>query len=221
MGNPCAESPKIGQHEATRCQKRQVHWQQRPVLRYRNVAEFSFPVRQANPPPRICLVAAALQCMLSPVTQPSRPPPTVSSQRPPEKHVKALWGLAAARCSFTGYRELTITPPREKIQKNKLSPRISNLITSGLANSDLVESYIHSIARSDPKFPERLKAGFVNEYYRIRKSMSLGDELFLALLEFANAGTVDSRDKLQVSQFLHIFSRNVRCLNDDSAQQTS
>ena len=88
-------------------------------------------------------------------------------------------------------RELTITPPREKIQKNKLSPRISNLITSGLANSDLVESYIHYIARSDPKFPERLKAGFVNEYYRIRKSMSLGDELFLALLEFANAG--DSR----------------------------
>ena len=60
--------------------------------------------------------------------------------------------------------------------------------TSGLANSSLVESYIHSIAKSDPKFSERLNAGFVNEYYRIRKSMSLGGELFLALLEFSNAG---------------------------------
>ncbi len=60
--------------------------------------------------------------------------------------------------------------------------------TSGLENSDLVERSIHSIARSDPKFPERLNAGFVNEYYRIRKSMSLGDELFLAPLEFANVG---------------------------------
>ena len=270
-------------------------------------------MQQANPPPRMCHVAAARQCMLSLVTQPSRLAPTVSSQRVPERHAKALWGLAAARCSFTGCRkqlvapsasakdrllligeqahivarsdsptaprsdpsyprearnshenlillcpnhhriidqdrdkydanclramkreheqwvvrslhiavadlqfkeleqvaeqllsvamppdrELTITPPREKIQKNKLSPRISNLITSGLANSDLVESYIHSIARSDPKFPERLKAGFVNEYHRIRRSMSLGDELFLALLEFANSG--DSRFERQAA----------------------
>lgn len=85
-------------------------------------------------------------------------------------------------------QDLTITPPREKIQKNNLSPYISNLITIGLANSNLMESYIRDVAKSDPKFPERLRAGFVNEYQRIRESMSLGDELFLALMEFANAG---------------------------------
>ena len=242
--------------------------------------------------------------MLSLVTQPSRLAPTVSSHRVLERQVKALWGRAAARCSFTGCREelatpsdstrnglsligeqahivaysdsptaprsdpsypkearnnyenlillcpnhhkivdedddkydanclremkreheqwvdrslntaavdlpfeelelvadqllstamlpnqeLTITPPREKIQKNNLSPYISNLITIGLANSNLVESYIRDVAKSEPKYPERLRAGFVNEYQRIRESMSLGDELFLALMEFANAG---------------------------------
>lgn len=94
-------------------------------------------------------------------------------------------------------RELRIIPPHQKIQRNNLSDSVGNWIVLGLANVSLVEDYIRTVAKTDPKFPERLKAGFVNEYRRLRKFMSLGDELFFALMEFAKSG--DQRFERQVA----------------------
>ena len=85
-------------------------------------------------------------------------------------------------------RELTIIPPHQKIQRNNLSDAVANRIVIGLVNASLVEDYIGSVVKTDPKFPERLKAGFVNEYRRLREFMSLGSDLFFALVEFATAG---------------------------------
>lgn len=90
--------------------------------------------------------------------------------------------------AMTPSRELRIVPPNLKIQRNNLSISVGNMIVLGLANVNLVEDYIRSVAKTDPKFPERLKAGFVNEYRRLRKFMSLGNELFFALMEFAEGG---------------------------------
>ena len=74
------------------------------------------------------------------------------------------------------------------MRKNNLSAPVDNLLTMGLANAILVERYIHSVASTDPSFPERLKAGFVNEYHRLCKRMSLGNDLFFELMEFAKSG---------------------------------
>lgn len=85
-------------------------------------------------------------------------------------------------------RELTVVPLDQKIKRNNLTTQVEQWITIGLVNRALVEDYIRSEAKTDPKFPERLKAGFVNEYRRLHNFMGLGNELFFALVEFAESG---------------------------------
>jgi len=58
----------------------------------------------------------------------------------------------------------------------------------GLAAMPDVKAFVISEAKNDSEFPERLKAGFLEEYYRLRKEGVIGDELFDLMCQFAQRG---------------------------------
>lgn len=79
---------------------------------------------------------------------------------------------------------LTVTPPKEKIDKNELSTDIEYLINLGLTQVKQVKNYLN--ANMDRRFSERLRLGFVNKYTELRKEGLKGDALFHELLAFAS-----------------------------------
>jgi hypothetical protein len=84
--------------------------------------------------------------------------------------------------------EYTIIPPEEKIRKNELSPGSRRTILMGMVAVREVQAFIEHEAKSDPDFPERLKAGFLEEYYCLRREGHRGDELFDLMCHFSQRG---------------------------------
>jgi hypothetical protein len=79
----------------------------------------------------------------------------------------------------------TVIPPRDKIQRNRLSMVTERLITMGMTQVKQVSSFLNRIP--DIEFGERLKQRFVEEYEILKNAEHLtGDELFSGLLEFAS-----------------------------------
>lgn len=56
-------------------------------------------------------------------------------------------------------------------------------------------SYVEAETQLDPDFPERLKAGFLEKYYALRKVGHKGDELFELMCEFAQQGLKRQSDR--------------------------
>ena len=84
--------------------------------------------------------------------------------------------------------DFSVIPIDEKIRKNELSDSVRSLIASGLAKSEEVERFLSKMATDiDDGFPERLKTGFRDKYLELKQA-SYGDELFYALLRFAQQG---------------------------------
>jgi len=89
---------------------------------------------------------------------------------------------------------LDVVPPKEKIKKNKLSGETEALIIMGMTQVSQVTQYIDE--SPDVSFGERLKQGFVKEYERLKKEEKLnGDELFMALFDFASVRSNDFKQK--------------------------
>ncbi len=76
----------------------------------------------------------------------------------------------------------------DKIQKNDLNADARGVIAMGLGVANEVARYIESVAQTDQDFPERLKAGFLSEYWRIKKNGGKGGELFELMCRFAQQG---------------------------------
>ena len=85
--------------------------------------------------------------------------------------------------------DLHIIPPEEKIRKNALSTSVQNLITMGLSGATQVQDYLNR--NPDPRFAERLRAGFVRQYESLKAQGVSGDDLFYALLDFARGNHSD------------------------------
>ena len=77
-------------------------------------------------------------------------------------------------------------PPKDKIDKNDLSPETEGLIKMGMSRVKEVEQYI--IDHPDIRFGERLKTGFVAEYKSRKEEGLAGDDLFMSLVWFAGHG---------------------------------
>ncbi len=78
-----------------------------------------------------------------------------------------------------------VIPPKDKIQRNKLSTVTERLIIMGMVQVGLVSSFLDRIPDID--FGNRIKIGFVTEYERLKNEIHLtGDELFDGLMEFAS-----------------------------------
>ncbi|RSZ38217.1 MULTISPECIES: HNH endonuclease [unclassified Variovorax] len=88
-----------------------------------------------------------------------------------------------------------IISPDEKIKKNALSNGARHIIAAGLMSRATVSAYVEAEAQLDADFPERLKAGFLAEYYSLRQRGHKGDELFELMCSFAQRGVKSQADR--------------------------
>jgi hypothetical protein len=90
---------------------------------------------------------------------------------------------------------MVAVPPQDKMDANALSDAIRPTMNVGLSQATQVAEYIRRQAQLSSRFPERLRAGFVAEYDRLRLSGLVGDLLFLALIDFgANSASTPQTD---------------------------
>jgi hypothetical protein len=81
------------------------------------------------------------------------------------------------------------TAPLEKMRKNGLTDKVRLKLSLGLSVFHEVESFVQTVARLDPHFPERLKAGFVARYNDFLTKGITGDALFVALHDFSSSSS--------------------------------
>jgi len=84
--------------------------------------------------------------------------------------------------------EFLVIPHEDKIIKNQLTKTSRATIVMGLAVSQEVRAFIEQEAKIEADFPEKLKSGFLEEYYRLRRNGIKGDELFDLMCQFAQQG---------------------------------
>ena len=80
--------------------------------------------------------------------------------------------------------DLSLLAPEDKILRNELTNGSRVTITMGLSVARLVGDFVQNEALIDPEYPERLKAGFLEEYFRLRREGQRADELFDLMCEF-------------------------------------
>ena len=81
-----------------------------------------------------------------------------------------------------------LVPPQKKIQKNRLSSR---WVMMGLSQTNIVGKYID--IHLDAESSRRLLAGFVKQYEELRNDGLDGDDLFMALWQFASRNNADPK----------------------------
>jgi hypothetical protein len=96
--------------------------------------------------------------------------------------------------------------PQDKMQRNELS-KVLFEITTGLGKASEVERFIINQSVFDPKFPERLKAGFLAEYYKLRKEGYTGDALFESLMEFSGGNNTFARRAAGLAVLVYLFQK--------------
>lgn len=84
--------------------------------------------------------------------------------------------------------DFTLLSPEDKIARNQLSVGSRHIIASGLSSRNVVAQFVETETQLDPDFPERLKAGFLAEYYKLRHEGYLADELFNLMCAYAQRG---------------------------------
>ena len=85
-------------------------------------------------------------------------------------------------------QDFSLVPPEDKLKKNQLSNSSRVTITMGLGLAREVHTYVESVSQTDSDFPDRLKAGFLQEYYRLKGKRHSGDDLFDLMCRFAQRG---------------------------------
>lgn len=101
--------------------------------------------------------------------------------------------------------DFSVIPPEEKIQKNNLGPDSRSYISMGLSRSSEVTKFLSEMSQLDEQFPIRLKDGFKQQYLELKQTLS-GDDLFMGMLEFAQAGQNDFKQQAASLALLsHLF----------------
>jgi hypothetical protein len=104
--------------------------------------------------------------------------------------------------------DFSVTPPAGKMQRNRLTARVGFWLNLGYMKTRDVEQYIGECGQEEPTFPERLKAGFLQEYWRLRHDGLDGDELFETLRAFASGGTGNlSLQAAGVAVLVYLFDK--------------
>jgi hypothetical protein len=92
--------------------------------------------------------------------------------------------------------DFSLIPPEDKLKKNALGNSSRMIITMGLSVTREVGAYIESVSQVDANFPERLKAGFLSEYFRLKREGSEGDTLFDLMCVYAGRGMQEQSKKM-------------------------
>lgn len=85
----------------------------------------------------------------------------------------------------------SVLQPIEKMLKNELTSAIQLRLMTGVIQARMVGSFVENMVNVIPDFPERLKAGFVKEYQKLRAAGFKGNALFSALHEFSCNRSLD------------------------------
>ena len=104
----------------------------------------------------------------------------------PELQEATLWASSIQPSAVTA--DYSLLKVEDKIKKNDLDEDARGVIAMGLGVAKEVSRYIESVAQTDVEFPERLKAGFLEEYWRLKKGGIGGGELFELMCRFAQQG---------------------------------
>ncbi len=84
-----------------------------------------------------------------------------------------------------------LTNPIEKISKNRFTDNVLFPLTMGMAKVWEVNSFVNTYAAFNSSFPEKLKAGFIQEHNRLISAGVNGDALFDALCKFSSGNSTD------------------------------
>lgn len=94
----------------------------------------------------------------------------------------------------------------DKMAKNDISADNLVVIRSGLGLAPEIKKFIEMMAQTDPQFPERLRDGFLEYYYKFRKDGARGDELFESMCQLAQRGFTSQRGKSAgLAVFIYMF----------------
>lgn len=94
----------------------------------------------------------------------------------------------------------------DKIKKNDLDNGARGVIAMGLGVAGEVARYIESVAQTDTDFPERLKAGFLEEYWRLKREGMGGGELFELMCRFSQQGFQRQAERSAgLAVLIHLF----------------
>lgn len=104
----------------------------------------------------------------------------------PELQEATQWASIVQPSTVTN--DYSLLKVEDKIQKNDLDGDVRGVIAMGLGVAGEVARYIESVAQTDNEFPERLKAGFLEEYWRLKKESVRGSDLFELMCRFAQQG---------------------------------
>lgn len=78
----------------------------------------------------------------------------------------------------------------------------------GLSIAPLVRQFVEQATMNEPDYAERLKAGFLSEYYRLRANGTCGDDLFSGMCKFAQCGLREQADRSAALAVLaYLFER--------------
>ena len=123
----------------------------------------------------------------------------------PELLRATAWVRNAAASAFP--RDFRIVTPDEKIRRNDLdAARLT--ITMGLGIAPVVHQFIENEAMLAPDYPDRLKSGFLSEYYRLRSEGLRGEALFADMCAFAERGLREQRDRsAAIAVLVYLFER--------------
>ena len=86
-------------------------------------------------------------------------------------------------------QDFSLIPPEDKLKKNELGTASRSIITMGLSVAREVRAYVESVSQTEADFSERLRAGFLQEYYRLIHEGHSGDVLFDLMCQFAQRGS--------------------------------
>ncbi|MFI3137751.1 MAG: hypothetical protein QX197_13330 [Methylococcaceae bacterium] len=99
-----------------------------------------------------------------------------------------------------------LTPPREKMRRNGLTEQTESYIRYGMIKSEEVRGFIQTKTLIDSNFSERLKAGFLTQYYSYIQQSYKGDELFEALCNFSSGNNHDfKRQAAGIAVLVYLF----------------
>lgn len=104
--------------------------------------------------------------------------------------------------------DFTLTEPEKKIEKNKLSPRVTDLLQIGLGKAAEVNRFVEHSSVLEPDFAEQLKSGFVKKYKELWDKDFRGDALFEGLRVFACNASSDSKEQAAgLAVLAYLFER--------------
>jgi hypothetical protein len=111
--------------------------------------------------------------------------------------------LATPSDPTSGY---SVIPPAAKIVKNKLGSTSTMLLTLGAAKSKEVADVLRKAAQLEAAFPDRLRSGFQARYLVLVAEGRTGDDLFMAMYEWAGGGGSDRvREIAGLCILTHLF----------------